>query len=299
MANVPSAARLSALSLALLLAAPPADVSGQESVHFYFVRGGLAWADAIKAAAGEMNTAKAKMGFSYNTKFNSKYWKQTQGPARWALRAREGENESGPEVNPAEAVLDVLKNPDEYSLECATALKFVLYIAIIKNVGSGPFNTEVKKTPLEIGAKDYESILKKVMRRGLGRAVDEPGFPGMASGDCAPAKLCDHTAEERNDAAFVKNTLEPGDAVYIVNLKTDSTAWQGENTLYIAGEQAFGYPLGLKTISEIKNHVKAHWIRDAGKSQIGGVPNGPPGFVYDYFRADPNELKNLGNWVTK
>jgi hypothetical protein len=131
----------------------------------------------------------------------------------------------------------------------------------------------------------------------------------MASNDCDPNPECDHTALKRNEDAFVlgkdangivdkKGPLLIGDGVYIVNLKTRDVAYQGENSVFLGDNKVFGYPFGIKTIPDIEQSLHAHWIKDAGKSSIGGVPNGPPGFVKDYYRADPNELKNLGNWVT-
>jgi hypothetical protein len=297
---------LTASLFALLLCARPQPAPAQ-AAHFFAVRGGMTWPEAIKSAAEEMDKVKGRLGFSWNTKFNGRYWRSMGGDAAaYKLRARESSSEDpssgvedGEPVNPSEAVFDVLHNPNKYSIECATALKFILYIALIKNAGSSRFNAEAKRTPLVIGAKSYESILAKVMKRGFGRSAEDSEFPGLASDDCSDAGgksvPCDNKAETRNDDAFAASTFKPGDGVYIVNLKTDSTAWQGENTLWVGDGKAFGYPFGLDTAPNIEKMLKVHWIRGAMLADVKGVRNGPPGFLLDYFRAEPAALAALGN----
>ena len=295
----PSALRLPALAFALLIATPPLDVAAQ--ARFFAVRGGMSWTEAVKSAVVDLDRVKppsrsttqaGRLSFSYNARFNPAYWISTN-PAlgRYGLK---------PGVNPAEAVMDILKNPDEYSIECATALKFILYIAMIRVIGSGPFNEAAKRTPLEIGAKKYESILAAVMARGYGRSPEDANFPGMASWDCAPSPECDHKAVKRNDDPFIKDgSIQIGDGLYMVNLKTRDKGYQGENIVYYGDGKVFGYPFGLDDVSVIRRKLSEYWINDPGKSQIAGIPNGPPGFVKDYYRMDAQALAKLGNWVEK
>lgn len=275
------------LFLAAFLALSPAVAQDTVSVPVV-VRGGMPWPEAVKQAAEDLHKMKGKVAFSYNTKFNPEYWTPTSGPARYKLTERGL-------ASPHEAVLDILRDRAEaaYSIECATALKFILYLAMIKHVGSARFNAEARKTPLEIGAKEYESILDKVMKRGFNRDKSYSVFPGLASDRCLPYVEYTNKSEDRDDACFLKQ-IQAGDGVYIVNLNTDSTAYQGENTVYLGGEEAFGWPFGKTTIAGLKIGLKAHWVRNSMMSQISGIPNGPPGFVHDFYRADPAALAALG-----
>jgi|GEM_PF-3815483 len=291
------AAPLPAAVVLALLAAVPARAD-EPVASFFVVRGGLPFAQGVKQSAQELASKESALGFSFNTKFNPQYWKLVDAKSgKWALRAREGENEDGPPVSASRAVYDVLAHPELYSIECATAIKFALYLAVVKNLGSAAFDAAAAKTPLEIGYGPYESLLGKVLKRGLNDAASAE-FPGMASADCKPSPRCDGAADKRDDSAFVDAQLQAGDAVYVVNLRPTARAYQGENALFLGDARFFGHPFGVKTEPQIQQELAAYWDRGPADSTVptksGHVRNGPPGMVYDYYRADLGVLNLLG-----
>jgi len=194
---------------------------------------------------------------------------------------------------PDVALYDIVDNPLSYSMECASAIKVVLNLALLQTLGSERFRRAVADAGgLRIGQGVYEALLLKTMKRETSSSVPADQFPGMASAD-------------------FESTMMPGDAVYMINLAPTplgvQAGWRGENALALGGGNFFGhgvpngpYPV---TAGTIRGHMMSPGLWDrtpdfataiGTRSANPKIKNGPPWWVDEYFHHDATVVKTLG-----
>jgi hypothetical protein len=247
---------------------------------------------AVKASADSLGkNTEGRIGFAAKPlattqKFNPLYWKPLDvDNGVWEV----GTANKIPDV----ALFDIVDNPKAYTMECASAIKVVLNLALLRTLGTERFRRAVADAGgLRIGPGVYEAVLQKAMKRETSSSLPADKFPGMASAD-------------------FQSTIMPGDAVYMINLAPTpfgvQAGWRGENALALGGGNFFGhgvpnspYPV---TADTIKNHMMTPglWDRTPEYATAIGpdraepkVKNGPPWWVDEYFHLDASVVKTLG-----
>lgn len=246
----------------------------------------------LRSAKDIAANPKGKIGFApkplADTQvFNAEFWK----PARPA----DGVWEVRPDKDAAAAVLNIVDEPGKYRLECASAIKFVLNLALVRTLGSSRFNGAVKDAAkqdghgLQIGYGGNESLLV----RALYSSNPEPAkFPGMAK-----------------DGDGWVDGLPAGAAVYMINLAPTpegvSAGWRGENAISLGGDNFFAH--GLKDApfpvkgAFIRQHIvdSGYWDKSAAQATApgasrAGVPNGSPWFVKEYSVFAIDQVQQMG-----
>lgn len=280
-----------------------------------FTTGGMPLSNAIASSAVEMaanhENIKYASGNASNQRFNPAFWDATSPPGTFSVRLRD---DDGNEISPSEAVQDILQHPSEYKIECATATKFIYYLAFIKHLGSARFDKAVharrsEQSPggLYIGAGAYESILQEVMKRETESDKPANEFPGMADKDMV-------------------QLLQPGDAIYMINLKAKPSEVKimdmltadvktvvdhgesvrqrglgGENMLYLGNNlfYADGIPnKALVTAEDVQNTLTEVWDSTPGPATAPGTAeagqqNQAPWFVNEYYHPSVDALDRL------
>lgn len=119
-------------------------------------------------------------------------------------------------VKPSDAINDIFKNGEKYSMECATATMVILYKGILDRIGPVDFDREFSRLRIFRWDEPHKSY-EAVKREG-----DLPGFM-------------------------------PGDHTYFKNpdFHPAHSAWQGENVIYLGDGQYFGHGVGIKTEAEL------------------------------------------------
>ncbi|OCA90340.1 protein-glutamine gamma-glutamyltransferase [Bacillus sp. FJAT-27225] len=85
----------------------------------------------IIQSAKEMNNSQAAFTTFAYARCNPRYWQLTT-EGGFLLR---------PDVQPADAILDIFRNSSLYAFECATAIPIIYYHAILKSMGTNIFNS--------------------------------------------------------------------------------------------------------------------------------------------------------------
>lgn len=85
----------------------------------------------IIQSAIELNNSQAAFTTFAYARCNPRYWQLT----------REGGFLLRPDVQPADAILDIYRNSSLYAFECATAIPIIYYHAILNSIGSNLFNS--------------------------------------------------------------------------------------------------------------------------------------------------------------
>lgn len=85
----------------------------------------------IIESARKMNNSQAVFTTFVYARCNPRYWQLTRGGG-FLLR---------PDVQPADAILDIYRNSSLYAFECATAIPIIYYHAILNSIGSHLFNS--------------------------------------------------------------------------------------------------------------------------------------------------------------
>jgi hypothetical protein len=247
---------------------------------------------AVKSAADLIGkNTLGRIGFAAkpladNQKFNRQYWKPVDvDNGIWEV-------DSAKKI-PDVALFDIVDSPKAYTMECASAIKVVLNLALLQTLGTERFRRAwADAAGLRIGPGVYEGLLKQAMKRETSSSLPADKFPGMAPSD-------------------FESTMVAGDAVYMINLAPTPygirAGWRGENALALGGGKFFGhgvpnspYPV---TSDIIKNHMMTPGLWDRSPefaTAIGPdradpkVKNGPPWFVDEYFHLDVNVVKTLG-----
>ncbi|ALC91670.1 protein-glutamine gamma-glutamyltransferase [Bacillus sp. FJAT-18017] len=85
----------------------------------------------IIQSAKEMNESQAEFTYFEYARCNPRYWQLTRAGG-FFLR---------PDVQPADAILDIYRNSSLYAFECATAIPIIYYHAVLNSIGSNLFNS--------------------------------------------------------------------------------------------------------------------------------------------------------------
>lgn len=154
-------------------------------------------------SANEMNKSKAKFTTFTYARCNPRYWQLTRAGG-FLLR---------PDVQPAEAILDIFQNGALYAYECATAIPIIYYHAILNSIGSRLFN----------------SLFRNLYLYSW------------------------HTDTDLGLVTFYGNHFLPGDVLYLNNPDYDRrTPWfRGLNAVLLNDGKLFGHGFYIRTPEEM------------------------------------------------
>ncbi len=204
---------------------------------------------SVVNAAKELASAKPRFG---HTKLNPSFWSEVEVPVANGGQGNDKVTkfQVKPGVKPSDAVIDAAKNASENTMECATAVKLIQYKALLEQLGEDRFN--VVCAGMMIGPGATEAPLAQLQSR-RSPEPDPSKRPPTAPVPYAPR-------------------LKPGDIVYARNSDVSPAGraggWQGENAIYLGGNQYYGHPFGVTTEQEIIDRltqqtnfgIPAEWI---------------------------------------
>lgn len=173
--------------------------------------------------------------FAY-ARCNPKYWKLTK-TGGFLLR---------PDVQPADAILDIFRNSSLYAFECATAIPIIYYHAILFSIGAELFN----------------SLFQNLYLYSW------------------------HTDTDLGIVTFNSNHFLPGDVLYVNNPDFDrKTPWfRGLNVVILDDGNLFGHGFNIRTSEEIIQILNDKRGPDSHKSAYITKLVTRPSFKY-LFRA--------------
>lgn len=187
---------------------------------------------AMKNACLEMDSVKHDFALLKDHRANPDFFELVpHGRRNWGDQAVTFKLKPG--VKASDAMNDIFNNPDAYGFECATAMIIVYYRAIQEAIGDEDFNRIMGD--LRIGPWDYEGDLAAFQNR----------YP-----DSASEKLF------TGDYTYIKN--------WDVSDEGKKAGWQGENVIYLGGDQYYGHPFGVASADKIVNYLNGH--RNAGST---------------------------------
>ncbi len=191
------------------------------------------------------NLLKGGMSFSTfrNSKCNSDFW----------IRTKEGGFLLKEEVEPWNAIRNIIDEGHKYATECATAIIIIYYGAIADRFTETQFNSIFKSIYL---------MNWKQLDRNLG------------------IKTYDNTIDEL-----------PGDCTYFKNPDVNplTPQWQGENAIVLGDGLYYGHGIGIKTAEGIISSLNKHRKSDASESAYHMNTATIPGFkslAAKYYSAD-------------
>lgn len=157
----------------------------------------------IIQSAKEMNQSQAVFtSFAY-ARCNPRYWQLTRAGG-FLIR---------PDVQPADAIIDIYRNSSLYAFECATAIPIIYYHAIIKSIGSYLFN----------------SLFRNLYLYSW------------------------HTDSDLGIITFYSNHFLLGDVLYVNNPDFDpkTPQFRGVNAVLLDDGNLFGHGFNIKTSDEM------------------------------------------------
>lgn len=157
----------------------------------------------IIQSAKDMNNSQAVFTTFVYARCNPRYWQLTQAGG-FLLR---------PDVQPAEAILDIYRNSSLYAFECATAIPIIYYHAILNSIGSHLFN----------------SLFRDLYLYSW------------------------HTDTDLGIITFHSNHFLPGDVLYINNPDFDRNTpqFRGLNAVLLNDGRLFGHGFNIRTSTEM------------------------------------------------
>lgn len=157
----------------------------------------------IIQSANEMNKSKAVFRTFAHARCNPKFWQLTRAGG-FLLR---------PDVQSADAILDIFRKGSLYAFECATAIPIIYYHAILNSIGSNLFN----------------SLFQNLYLYSW------------------------HTDTDLGINTFYSNHTLPGDVLYFNNPDFDRrTPWfRGVNAVILHDEKLFGHGFNIRTSEEM------------------------------------------------
>ncbi|WP_172370091.1 protein-glutamine gamma-glutamyltransferase [Sporosarcina jiandibaonis] len=158
---------------------------------------------SIIESARAMNQSNIRFAVFENSRCNPEYWFLTNVGGFQLLRG----------VKPADAIRDVYSNSSLYAFECATAMVFIYYHAVLNLIGDVLFNQLFQHIYLYSWHADSDLGLTPY-----------------------------------NTMDFV-----PGDVVYFNNPDFDpkKPQWRGENAVVLGDDTYFGHGMGIRTAEQI------------------------------------------------
>ena len=161
----------------------------------------------IIKSAYEMNNSQAAFSDFFYARCNPRYWQLTRAGG-FLLR---------PDVQPADAILDIFRNSSLYAFECATAIPIIYYHAILNSVGSYLFN----------------SLFQNLYLYSW------------------------HTDADLGIITFYSNHFLPGDVLYVNNPDFDRTIpqFRGVNAVLLNDGKLFGHGFNIRTTEEIIQYL--------------------------------------------
>lgn len=157
----------------------------------------------IIQSAKEMNISKAVFTTFVYARCNPSYWRLTR-TGGFLLR---------PDVQPADAILDIYRNSSLYAFDCATAIPIIYYHAILNSIGSRLFN----------------SLFRDLYLYSW------------------------HTDTDLGIITFNSNQFIPGDVLYVNNPEFDRNQQQfrGINAVLLNDGRLFGHGFNIRTVEEM------------------------------------------------
>ncbi len=157
----------------------------------------------IIQSAKEMNNSQAVFTTFVYARCNPRYWQLTRGGG-FLLR---------PDVQPADAILDIYRNSSLYAFECATAIPIIYYHAILNSIGSHLFN----------------SLFRDLYLYSW------------------------HTDTDLGINTFYSNHFLPGDVLYVNNPDFDRRTphFRGVNAVLLNDGTLFGHGFNIRTSEEM------------------------------------------------
>lgn len=178
--------------------------------------------------------AKVKNPFGDN-KFTSSLWEKKSG-----YDIRDHLSQSGwmipyvlkSGVKPSAALDDMVKNPNNYKFECATAIVIVHYRAMQKLLGN----------------EKFDSVFQNMI---IGPWESDEKFNAIFT-----SQEMDHTIQETGIYGYYQN--------HDVSQEGLKAGWQGENVIFINYDEykkdwlCYGHPFGIEYASKIKEKLDSH-----------------------------------------
>ncbi|KKK38099.1 protein-glutamine gamma-glutamyltransferase [Mesobacillus campisalis] len=157
----------------------------------------------IIQSAIEMNNSQAVFTSFEYARCNPRNWQLTRAGG-FLLR---------PDVQPADAILDIYRNSSQYAFECATAIPIIYYHAILNSIGSYSFNLLFRNLYL------YSW----------------------------------HTDTDLGVITFYSNHFIPGDVLYVNNPDFDrrTPQFRGVNAVVLNDGRLFGHGFNIRTSEEM------------------------------------------------
>jgi protein-glutamine gamma-glutamyltransferase len=157
----------------------------------------------IIQSARKMNNSQAVFTTFVYARCNPRYWQLTRGGG-FLLR---------PDVQPADAILDIYRNSSLYAFECATAIPIIYYHAILNSIGSHLFN----------------SLFRDLYLYSW------------------------HTDTDLGINTFYSNHFLPGDVLYVNNPDFDRRTphFRGVNAVLLNDGTLFGHGFNIRTSVEM------------------------------------------------
>ncbi|OIJ13051.1 protein-glutamine gamma-glutamyltransferase [Anaerobacillus alkalilacustris] len=177
----------------------------------------------ITKSANEMNQSQAQFTTFEYARCNPNYWQLTM-EGGFLLR---------PDVQPADAILDIYRNSSLYAFECATAAVIIYYHATLYSIGSYLFN----------------SLFQNLYLYSW------------------------HTDPDLGIITFYSNHFLPGDVVYINNpdFHPDTPWFRGLNAVLLNDGNFFGHGFSIRTMEQIIQILNEY--RKPGSQQTAYLTN--------------------------
>lgn len=192
-----------------------------------------------------------------NSLFTFRLFKDSMCNQAYWDRTYEGGFRLKREVNPHEAIRDILKNSKLYGTECATAIVIVFYLGLVEVMPEGLFD----RLFADIYLMDWKYLDRDLGVRTYGGA---------------------------------KNSL-PGDCLYFINpdVNTETPEWQGENVIQLLDGYYYGHGIGIATANVIIRELNRNRFPGSQNSAYLLDQIVKPDFRYlalkteEYNRANP------------
>lgn len=157
----------------------------------------------IIQSANEMNKSQAEFTIFEYARCNPRYWQLTRAGG-FLLR---------PDVQPADAILDIFRNGSLYAFECATAIPLIYYHAILNSIGSYLFN----------------SLFRNLYIYSW------------------------HTDTDLGIITFYSNHFLPGDVIYVNNpdFNRKTPQFRGVNAVLLNDGRLFGHGFNIRSSEEM------------------------------------------------
>lgn len=157
----------------------------------------------IIQSAKEMDKSQAVFTSFEYARCNPRYWQLTRAGG-FLLR---------PDVQPADAIIDIYRNGSFYAFECATAIPIIYYHAILNSIGSERFN----------------SLFQNLYLYSW------------------------HTDTDLGIITFYSDHFIPGDVLYVNNPDFDRKTphFRGVNAVLLEDGRLFGHGFNIRTSEEM------------------------------------------------